>query len=64
MKPVVLMQRTLAGDAVRYSRIEDGKVTHIVETAAVPPKQPVEFLDAKSVEEMRAHPKLFFQESN
>lgn len=64
MRPVVLMQRTLAGDAVRYTRVEDRKVTHIVETAAVPPNQPVETLDAKSVEEMRAHPKLFFREAS
>lgn len=62
MKPVVLVQRTLAADAFRYTRFEDGKSTHVVETSPVSPKEPVMTLSAAHVEEMRADPKRFFGE--
>ena len=57
MKPVVLVERTAMGDAVRYSRIVNGLSTDIVETETVEGGQPVKILKPEDVELFRVDPK-------
>ena len=56
MYPVVIIERTTAGDAYRYTRIVDQKVALAVETAPAPVGKPLEILDAGGVETFRLHP--------
>lgn len=57
MKPVVKIERTVAGDAFRYSRYVDGKSDYIVETPPVAVGKPPETLCDRDVELFRTNPK-------
>lgn len=56
MYPVVIIERTAAGDAYRYSRFDDGRFDYIVDTPVVPVGKPLEILTARDVEIFRTKP--------
>lgn len=62
MKPVILVQRTAMGNAFHYSRIVDGKSTHIVETEAAPVGKPLVALEPFDVEVLRERPEQILGE--
>jgi hypothetical protein len=62
MRPVVLISRTLAGDAFRYSRYAQRERTHAAELSPVPVGTELPALSPADVELLRNDPDKFFKE--
>lgn len=62
MNPVVLISRTLAGDAFRYSRYAQRESTHISEFEPVPVGTVLPAFTPAEVELLRSDPDRFYEE--
>jgi hypothetical protein len=60
--PLVLIGRTLPGDAFTYARYADREMTHAVQLDPVPVGTPLPALSPADVELLRVDPNKFFKE--